>query len=1267
MARLTKSEIERRLLDGKSVEWKEANNKSAFIILDSAKQRRLLVFLLGSKIRDVKGLPQDFVTGIAGAYAGAGDPASVTNQTNVNPATSAPWKIKSVKIEGFGGVNYPGGPPFELNFDGESLLIEGPNGSGKSSLTAAIIWALTGERPRDQGEITPDEVRPVFGSDDKPVGDWSPLATYPLTAAGLTQKPNVRVEVMFTTSSGATASAVRTYDGTQSKPLIDPALQIPPILLEAGLLMPSRLPRLRLDEGKGQLTDAVQKLTGLDDLIELGAFVQNLCHATREYRAYKTNELKLAASQFEQHVERARSALAPISIAVPVFKPSDTDAKDGAFALLGKKLNDDAAELTKVVSDDLASGLDLSSPEIQKQIGAALVGAEEDVVLGLGGLATWKLLCTIRDTLDAAKRQQLRDAVASAQQALATARAFHDKEQADTRYRLKAAGAHWHQEHSSGALESCPLCQISMDENPTLRAELEELRTAGEAATRSLRDNVSAIMMLLEHAVPILLRRYLSDSVTTEPRASLLADFQQKFVSADRYSKYLVKCGALCAASCTGAPSVELQKAAAAATPSPEIAPVVQRMALIEALYLLADWFEGEEASWTAWWAGVGQTSASATPDAPEALTAHLARLSKSLSTAEPYRIGAEAMRSAWTQGKTAAAIEKEQAQRKEITDALEPLKKLGNLAEAEARRAIDELSGQIGTIHSATYLADELKFQSASLEKKAGLIVRGKLANDVRIDATLVANTSWLRGILWAFIFALRQEAVEQMGSDMFPILLLDDPQQTFDSEHRHRWAEQIAKMQSAGGVQIILTTHEELFLSFLGIDGVTGRRAMISSAGPELGHVGIFDGDELDRRWVEVQKVKTSVAARDYMKAMREYIEGMLRIMLRGVDPNVSQFVVGDSRNKLTELNSGNIAPWNQSAFASLAGLLGKGVKEIKYIETAHHASGANLGLTEAVDVEKCWHKQLRGALERAFRIAREHRALHGGLTALHALPATVVLPEGLKDKVRTIQLPLLGKAAALSNGRAADGCVELNFDTGKLPIVELGDHVVFRLTTPTLEPVARAGDILLVSEHAKVTPKSLVVALSEDRLLARRLQIAENHSDVAVLTADAINPRMIAPPIVAKFSTLTLRKVVGVIYDSAKWNKPTGDAMEIAECGGESRLTSAMAGTKGLVEVDGYSAEPYALDEQFLIIGDETTYQQSGALLEGKPVIAEDSKNGRYFKRLRSGNGNIILESLEIGGNFEPIVLALDAADGTHLTRLWPVLGVLFEKPK
>jgi hypothetical protein len=42
-------------------------------------------------------------------------------------------------------------------------------------------------------------------------------------------------------------------------------------------------------------------------------------------------------------------------------------------------------------------------------------------------------------------------------------------------------------------------------------------------------------------------------------------------------------------------------------------------------------------------------------------------------------------------------------------------------------------------------------------------------------------------------------------------------------------------------------------------------------------------------------------------------------------------------------------------------------------------------------------------------------------------------------------------------------------------------------------------------------------------------------------------------------------------------------------------------------------------------------------------------------------------VILESLAIGGDFDPVVLALKAGTGTHVTTVWPVLGVLFERPK
>jgi hypothetical protein len=241
-----------------------------------------------------------------------------------------------------------------------------------------------------------------------------------------------------------------------------------------------------------------------------------------------------------------------------------------------------------------------------------------------------------------------------------------------------------------------------------------------------------------------------------------------------------------------------------------------------------------------------------------------------------------------------------------------------------------------------------------------------------------------------------------------------------------------------------------------------------------------------------------------------------------------------------------------------------------------------------------------------------------------------------------------------------------VDLTFAAASFPLVELKDHFVFRLTKPTLEPVARPDNLLLVRDHAEPTPLSLVVALHESRILARRLEIADNHSDVAVLTANAINPRLTAPPVVAKLSTLTMKKVVGVLYDTGKTGIAQSSEMEVAECGGEAAITAILSRAKGLVEVSGHSAEPRALDKQFLIIGDPASLKDAEKNLNGYPVIAEDSDQSRYFKRLHVDADNIILESLEIGGDFPPILFAKTPGFLTHLTKVWPVLGVLFEKP-
>jgi recombinational DNA repair ATPase RecF len=1262
VSRLTKSDIERALLAAAVVPWTDANGKPATMQLATAKQRRLFAYLLRSKIRDVRGLPQAFIDDLAAAYVAVGDPAAASVQQTVNPSASGPWKIHALKIEGFGGVNIWNAKPFELAIDQQSLLMEGPNGSGKSSLNAAIIWALTGERPRDQGDSSLEEAKPVFDLSGKAAGSWPPVASYPPNLASLKSPPSVSVEIVLSNAAGKRVSARRHFDGKKVTYTADPELQIPTILLEAGLLMPARMPHLRLDEGRGRLTDAVQKLTGMDELIELGTFIQGLCHSSRDYLSYKRPELASSKSEFDKQIERARTALAPVAAVVPNFTPSNTEDKAGEMAKFGKLLNEKAAELIATVSGDLAANMVLSDPKVQQRIVVALHDAENDINAGLSILPTWALVENVATTMSDAHRAAARATVTAAKTALDDALKYFYKQQDDSKFRLKAAGAHWHNQSVEGPIEKCPLCEGLLLQNPTLKHELETLRSAGEAATRRLEDNVNAIMKGLAEAIPVELRRLLDDALTSRPRAEVEQDYRRRFVEAERYKKCLIKFGSLAEAAIADMPNDELVDATPHPIALPAVAPVAERLDKIERMCRLAEWHDERGKCWADWW-----TKLTPSEDASdESLSSHLRYLSKSLHEAEPYRIGADAMRLAWSQGRTASAIEREQQSRQQIANDLAPLKQLGNLAEAQARNAINELSGRISAIHSATYIVDRLRFQGASLDKKTGLVVRGQLGDDIRIDATLIANTSWLRGILWAFIHALREEAVEQIGSDVFPIMLLDDPQQTFDSEHRARWAEQIAKIQKkVPGVQVLLTTHDEQFLRLISMHDVTGRHAHICAAAEEIGHIAVLEGDQLDRKWEAAEKAKTPEAAKDYIAAVREFVEGMLKLMLRGIDPDIPRAVLGVCREKISELRNHGIEPWRQSAFNSLLAAIGKGCKEITWMEDAHH-SGVVFGMNEAKDVQKHWRKTLRPALERGFRIIRDHRALHGGLTALHAFPPSVLLPEGHKAKIRQFKLSFVGTAAALTDGRIADGCVDLTFISGSAPAIELNDHFVFRLTTPTLEPVARTGDLLLVLDHAKATPLSLVIALHDNVVLARRLQVADNHNDVAVLTASAVNPRLTAAPVVAKLSTLTLKKIVGVLYDSGKMAGGDSFGMEVAECGGEAAITAIMSKAKGLVEISGHSAEPRALDKQFLIIADPVSASDAVKSLDGRPVIAEDSDNNRYFKRLRTEPNDVILESLEISGDFPPILLAKTPGLPRHMTRVWRVLGVLFEKP-
>ena len=804
----------------------------------------------------------------------------------------------------------------------------------------------------------------------------------------------------------------------------------------------------------------------------------------------------------------------------------------------------------------------------------------------------------------------------------------------------------------------------------------------GDAAAQSFSGNVRSICEKLQKATPVAMRNHGAEILGLAVPLDIRRELREEFVHRDLYAKCLVGLGALVDKALSTAPRVDLIATEGPSLPVEDgLKTVAERIAILERLLELAEWFRVGSVPWTVWWASVAGTVTSPDPIRTkpvestinplgnESLSVHLQRLSNAMEAAEPYQKAAEAMRTAWKAGSQAAEIQKEVDRRDSIAECLAPLKSLGSLCEAIAREAIDGLSDRISTILKRIHLTEQLQFQSARLERKQRMVVRGEFSPGIRIDATQVANTSWVRAVLWAFLFALREEAVEQHGSDPFPLLVFDDPQSTFDAQHRHMWAQYVVSLQGKPStIQLILTTHDDNFLGLIKVDGITGRQALISAPSPNGKHVEIYEGEELNREWEKACKVNSPSAGVSYMKSVRIYVEGVLKLMLRGQDADIPSLVIGQLRDRIWGYHQAQRPPWNQNPFKKLVATLDKGRPGVKFIEGSHHTTGKSYGMGEAGTVEEFWRTDLRPAIERGYRTVREHRLVHGGSSALYGSRPIAHLPEGYQQRVRDIPLRILGRAAALSDGLIADGKVDIDhFSAGSATSVSLGKHFAYRLGAATLDPVARPGDIVLVKEHGEPSNRSLVVAISDERILARRFEIAENHTDIAVLTAQAINPRGIAAPVIANRTTFKLHKIVGVLYDQGARKFPSSLDIEVCDCGGEAALRKFSVDTLGLVEVVGQSAEPYALDGQYLIIGNPVSPRDAVESLRGHPIIAADTDGNTYFKRLRYlAGGRIVLESLESSGSYDPVLLSPLGSGGTSLEMVWQVAGVLFERP-
>ena len=1194
------------------------------------------------------------------------------------------WRLQRIEAEGFGGVNAHDGQKFVLDIAGDSFCVDGYNGQGKTSLASILAVGLTGQRFGLHGPspaaCLPSAVRSSVNRTT--TSRWPSAVAYPATFEELSiTEPRAKVRLGFADQSGEThiIDAEITERGfNPSRPHLPPG--VPELLVELAILMPNRISHLRIDEDT-RLVEVLVQLIGLDPLRAMGEHVMALCHGSKNFAGSpRTADIKKAK-------DTLIAALRQLSVPNPMLTgtldasellknvQADIDI-DEALDRTIEKLRDKKTVLFAAVTVDVS--LDLAKWEHQAQLQQSV--GRLRTKLDARNLGTLPAMQFLRK-LNALNRPEVLDAVenaaATAELALQNAERDRERQLTDRRLRLKAAAAEWHREQhpQDSPVDECPLCERALTDDSTLRklgVEIRELRrdaermrrTFGEACAVSRTDLARTLAEL--EAPATLPQDPLMDFA--DQFSAMLRDDSDLDLMLSRPRQHALDEIATQIARLPPAPSLHSMTTMAAVPQEAEL-----RMAIAEArrLAALIVWWPTVQPGLAALREGtLGKQDEQGvwTQDTLGAALEHLLAL---VAAAAPIDEALRHIEAARQAGATLTALRAERLLRSRIVDAIEPLKGLASLVDDEARTALSEVASITRRWFSDVYYASTLELEGAAITRKGVLEIEGVLGG-VLLDATLVANTSWLRAFLWAFVFALRQHTIERLGHNPFPLLLLDDPQATFDNSHERQWAILLARMTSGTAppettAQLFVTSHDPKLFDLMAQYGeYSGRRAAVHGLDMTTGCLRVLDGTAPERDWAAFQVDRRPETAQNYIAGVRILVEARLALILHAFGIVVPRAQLNSLINEIDRRKD-----WPYYSSGPIRDLIDmlrieKGFRET--LNASHHAEDRHkLSEPDAKRVHECWSK-LRNILELAG--AEVRRLEFFG-------PRKLPLEAGRADSARVIRLPVTarvkparltvqGKVAAATDGRVSLGTDATAHALG------FPNHGAVRLLADTLSPVASVGDILLIRLYHEPRDGDLVVAEVGGVLRARRVRFVDGDPEQAVLIATGEAPLATPPPIIVRPSPNGMRIIDGVLHERRRWTADHSLPGEAGETTEEIDLTAYCGTGSSIWQVSGDSASPVALDGQFLLVGSPTSSREAVMSFDGEMVLAEVESTAdepeRYLKRLRWTPAMVVLESIENGGNYPP-VLCSPHSKGLFptLLRVAKVNGILFGPSK
>ena len=1279
------------LSNGKPVEWKSSGQfKAGKIVLESARQRRLFSHLMSLDSQKVAATDEVLFEGIIEAWNDTKIDQVDSVQESVPDKQSGPWCLSKIESTGFGGLNCPDGPKFELTVDSENWCIEGYNGSGKTSLASLIIWTMTGYRIREQEGLRLDDGRrePVTNDKGKNIGSWPPLIAYPETPEGLKEAAVVECTLTFVDPAGNKALAYRKVcSPVEGEPIVtatvDPVLLVSPELIETGLLMPARIGHIGFGEKSKDLYQAIRMLTGLDQLADLATGAGNLMHKSKRFLKYaKDMGVDEIEEAFEKCIREARDTAESTSISLDQNYSLSADNLAERLTSLETRASEKARKVLAVVKTEIAASFNFEDPRERKRLIVAVKEARDDIDEGLKGLPFFNVLTE----LEKAYREvfsEIETAIVESEFSLDRALEWHSKQDSDHRLRLKAlASKFFITVETVEDVATCPLCdtKLTSEAQKSLAEELSILKKNADVAGREIADACSDITKKMNERIPDYLLSVRSDLAMMSPREDFLNALKARFADRSPYRDILIGMAKLVEDIASQAqenlPEFVCKAQSYAESEVPEVKQLQSYLLDLQRILVLGTWWAEHSSVFIDSWKGLIGTSDDQGKWPADSLEGKIEALEDAVEGVRPLDKIANLASEAKLSAEKWQRIFDVQTIREDIAKDVKPLKDLQNLVDCESHRTIETLSGRVSKILDDIWCNERFAFKEASLSKKT-VSVHASFEAGMKIDATLVANSSWLCALLWAFVFALREQAIRKTQGTGFPLMVLDDPQATFDPKNLRSWASKIVRLANADvssleGMQLFLTTHDRTFFHVIcGTLGLTGRQGKIAGPSKSSKVAHIVNGTILERLFEKANEYKNDEDGFNYVQQVRMYCESLFKIMLRPEAVNSQRDTLGKLLEHLAKLRRNRIAPYNRVAFDRLIKSLhpstNKDSNEFRQlINEPHHNFDGTIGYAEALTVRSYWKGKVEKEFSKAFDLVSDYDA-YVGVTRQIDWPENVIqFPNGNEDRVKLLGFDRTGfVAAAETEGIVPGGGQILVEESDETQTFTLSEHSAYRLTENTLNPIADVGDVVLVHNSENPSTLNLVVGIHGEKLYARRMNEPEEHNDLVVLTGQTTDPYSLPTPLIAPKDKIELRKIIGTVF-FPKAVPPPPSEHELSEVGMFGLVEDRLKNVR-LLQVKGRSMEPIALDGQYLMTRDEVFETSNIKKLDGQLVIASDDEDRIYFKRLRVHPDVIVLESTNSSRSTSSEILSLSEG-GTfpRLVSLRSVVGVLFDPP-